>query len=91
MGSAVGVVEGGSMPDRVVGYSHTEEPAEHLHSHAVAVVGVGVAVVGVGVAVVGVGRAVVGVGVAVMGVGVAVVGVGVAIACGTTVLAPLLS
>ena len=44
MGSAVGVVEGGSMPDRVAGHSHAEEPAEHLHSHAVAVVGVGVAV-----------------------------------------------
>ena len=51
MGSAVGVVEGGSMPDRVAGHSHAEKPAEHLHSYAVAVVGVGVAVVGVGVAV----------------------------------------
>ena len=44
MGSAVGVVGGGSMRDRVAAHSHAEEPADHLHSHAVAVVGVGVAV-----------------------------------------------
>ena len=64
MGSAVGVVGGGSMPDRVAAHSHAEEPAGHLNSHAVAVVEVA---------------------------GVAVVGVGVAVACGMTVLAPLLS
>ena len=51
MGSAVGVVGGDSMPDRVAAHSHAEEPAGHLNSHAVAVVEVGVAVVGVGVAV----------------------------------------
>ena len=39
-----GVVGGGSMRDRVAAHSHAEEPADHLHGHAVAVVGVGMAV-----------------------------------------------
>ena len=51
MGSADGVVGGGSIPDRVAAHSLAEEPAGYLNSHAVAVVEVGVAVVGVAVAV----------------------------------------